>query len=281
MTTLPDAVLGWYASQRRDLPWRDVDDPYAVLVSEIMLQQTQVSRVVPLFEAFVGRWPTVAALASAPLAEVLRAWKGLGYNRRAVALHRAAQAIVERHGGVVPSDLDELRALPGIGDYTARAVLAFAFGRDVAPVDTNVRRVVQRAVTGAGLAPRELQRAADAAVVPGRGRDWSAALMDLGARYCTARPKCPSCPVAQACAWAGRGEDPATPAQLRRPVAFAGSARFHRGRLLDALRTGGVHRADVASAAQLDSADRATDLAAGLVADGLAEWRDDTLQLPA
>ena len=275
-------LLRWYRRHRRELPWRDIDDPYAVLVSEIMLQQTQVSRVVPLDSAFLQRWPTVGDLAAAPLADVVSAWKGLGYNRRAVGLHRAAQAVVRDHGGVMPSALEDLEALPGVGPYTARAVRAFAFGFDDAPVDTNVGRVLSRVVTGAPLRGTALRVGADSAVPPGEGRDWSAALMDLGATICTARrPRCGDCPVVASCRWAQTGgEDPA--AKPQRPVeAFAGSNRYHRGRLLDALRSAPVAAAAVAAAAAVDSPDRARELAAALVADGLAQWDGDHLRLPA
>ena len=287
-TTLADrlaafqhALLRWYAEQRRELPWRDVDDPYAVLVSEIMLQQTQVSRVVPLFAVFLRRWPYVASLAAAPRGEVVAAWQGLGYNRRAVALHRAAQAVVEHHDGVMPRGLAELEALPGIGPYTARAVRAFAYGLDDAPVDTNVGRVLARAVTGAPLKGAELRTVADQAVPSGRGRDWSAALMDLGATVCTARrPRCSDCPVLRSCTWVQHGgEDPAAKAP-RGTQPFVGSNRYHRGRLLDALRSAPVRSADVAVAAAVESHDRAQDVAAALVADGLAQWDGDHLRLP-
>jgi A/G-specific adenine glycosylase len=276
------AVLDWFAGARRDLPWRDVDDGYAVLVSEIMLQQTQVSRVLPLYEAFLKRWPTATALAAASRADVLRAWQGLGYNRRAVALHRAAAVVVSDHGGVVPDDFDALRRLPGVGEYTARAILAFAFDHDVAPVDTNIRRVLCRAVVGAPLRGRELQALADNVMPLGHGRDWSAALMDLGATFCTSRPRCGECPLAPACAWRGRGDDPAAVERSpSSPVPFVGSTRYHRGRLLDALRSGPLERAGVTAAALLDDHGRAQDLAAGLVSDGLAEWHGDELRLPA
>lgn len=283
MTPAQRVVLDWYADEGRCLPWRNVDDAYAVLVSEFMLQQTQVSRVVPLFEAFLTKWPTPASLAAASRADVLRAWQGLGYNRRAVALHRAAQAVVEHHDGAVPGDLDALLSLPGVGPYTARAVLAFAFGRDVAPVDTNIRRVILRSVVGAPLTGRALQMAADDAVPAGRGRDWSAALMDLGSRYCTSRPACTSCPIAVRCAWAqAGGADPAESApRSRSAMPFVGSNRYHRGRLLDALRNGAVARPAIAAAAMLGDADAAQTLAAGLVRDGLAEWDADDLRLPA
>ena len=281
MTAFSQAVLDWYGRHRRDLPWRDVDDGYAVLVSEIMLQQTQVSRVIPKYQAFMACWPTPAALAAATRADVLREWQGLGYNRRAVALHRAAQAIVERHGGKVPDDLAALMALPGIGAYTARAVLAFAFEQDAAPVDTNVARVVARAVVGTGLRGAALQRAADDAVPAGRGRDWSAALMDLGATFCSSRPRCDQCPLATVCAWAvAGGEDPAGgPRSSTAP--FVGSNRFHRGRLLDALREGAVTADALIGAAAAEDQARAHAVADGLVADGLAEWDGGMLRLPA
>ena len=281
MTGLQEAVLAWYATSRRDLPWRDIDDAYAVLVSEIMLQQTQVSRVIAAYHSFLERFPDVGSLAAAPRAQVLQAWKGLGYNRRAVALHRAAQAIVEDHAGVVPADIATLQALPGVGAYTARAVVAFAYGGDVAPVDTNIRRVVTRCVSGTALSGVRLQAAADAALPVGRARDWNAALMDLGAQHCTAQPRCGDCPVRHLCAWAAAGgSDPAAVAQ-RAVQPFAGSQRFHRGRLLDALRAGEVDARDLAAAAQLPDGTGATRVADGLVADGLAEWVGGRLRLPA
>jgi A/G-specific adenine glycosylase len=274
-------LLAWYDGHKRSLPWRDIDDAYAVLVSEIMLQQTQVARVVPAFQSFLARFPTPTALAEAPVSAVVTAWQGLGYNRRAVALHRAAQAIVEHHGGQVPDDLDALLALPGIGAYTARAVLAFGFGRDDAPVDTNVARVLSRAVAGAALRPAQLQALATSMVPADRGRDWSAALMDLGATYCTNRPRCDACPLAAHCAWAtGGGEDPAAPRRSASTQPFAGSNRYHRGRLLDSLRCGPVASAALAAAAQLDDEVRAHAMAQALVDDGLAQWEAGVLQLP-
>ena len=273
-------ILDWYAERARPLGWRRTRDPYAILVSEIMLQQTQVARVEPAWRAFLERFPTVAALAAASLADVLTAWRGLGYNRRAAYLHRCAAALVERHGGVVPDDLAALRALPGVGDYTARAVLAFAFQRRVAPVDTNVARVLARLVAGRPLDRVEAQRLADASV-PEDAATWSHALMDLGARVCTARsPRCPECPVADHCAWRARGgADPAAAGAHRpRPQGpFVGSDRRCRGRLVDALRAGPVARDDLATTIDSDEADR---IAAALVAEGLAEWHGEQLRLP-
>lgn len=275
-------LLAWYATQGRQLGWRETRDPYAILVSEIMLQQTQAARVEPAWRAFLDRFPTVSALADAPLADVLTAWRGLGYNRRAVSLHRCAVAIVERHSAAVPDDLAALRALPGIGEYTARAVLVFAFDRRAAPVDTNIARVLARVVAGRPLSRSQAQRIADELVPVEDPTTWSHALMDLGARVCTARsPECGGCPVVAACAWQGRGADPAAAGAHRpRPQGrFAGSDRFHRGRLVDALRAGPVARAELPTAA-MGSAPMAERIAAALVADGLAEWAGDTLRLP-
>jgi len=279
-----DVLLGWYGAQARDLPWRRTRDPYRILVSEIMLQQTQASRAAVAFTAFTSRFPMVRTLAAASVAEVLTAWRGLGYNRRAVGLHKAARVIVDEHAGVVPRDLAALRALPGVGDYTARAVLAFAYGQDVGPVDTNVARVLSRAVAGRALTRREAQSLADALVPEGQGHAWSSALMDLGARHCTARrPACDSCPVLRSCAWRRNGgEDPAGATAVRaRPTSpFAGSDRYHRGRLVDALREGSVAAADLATAADIENPTRAAALAQRLVADGLAEWHAGSLRLP-
>lgn len=277
-------LLEWFAEAGRDLPWRRTHDPYAILVSELMLQQTQAARVEPVFTAFLRRFPTVAALAAASPAAVVTAWRGLGYNRRAVALHRAARVIVAEHGGEVPEDLAPLRALPGVGEYTARAVLAFAFGRDAAPVDTNVARVLLRAVSGVAAQGRELQELADGAVPHGRGRAWNSALMDLGAGNCVARtPRCAPCPVREVCAWrAAGGPDPfATSASRPRAQGrFAGSDRWHRGRLVDALRGGPIVADRVPPAAGTHDVERAHRLATALVREGLAVWDGDELRLP-
>jgi A/G-specific adenine glycosylase len=271
-------------SARRDLPWRATRDPYAVLVSEVMLQQTQAARVAPAWRAFLDRFTDVQALASAQLADVLTAWRGLGYNRRAVNLHRAARVLVEDHDGVVPDDLDALLALPGVGPYTARAVLAFAFDRDVAPVDTNVARVLARAVAGRPLGRTEVQRLADEAVPSGRGHDWSQALMDLGAGVCTARAaRCTHCPARALCAWrTAGGDDPACTGALRpKPQGrFAGSDRYHRGRLVDALRRGAVDGGGLPAAADLRDPPRLERIVAAVIADGVAEWAGDHLRLP-
>lgn len=288
-----DRLLTWYDATGRDLPWRRTREAYPVLVSELMLQQTQAARVEEAWPAFLGRFPTVAALADAPTADVVAAWRGLGYNRRAVRLQEAACAIVERHGGAVPEDVEALEALPGVGPYTARAVATFAFGQPVGPVDTNVARCLSRAVAGEGLERGRLQSLADELAedsVTRAGEDaarWSHALMDLGARRCTARaPRCGTCPVAEQCAWrrAGHPEpDPAASGALRpRPQArFEGSDRYHRGRLVDALRERELDAGAVGAAAQLDDdPSRLERVVAALVRDGLAEWRGERLALP-
>lgn len=271
------ALLTWGERERRDLPWRRTRDPWAVLVSEVMLQQTQVPRVVPRWRAFLTRFPTVAACAAAPVADVVDEWAGLGYNRRAVALHRCARACVADHGATLPDDLGALVALPGIGPYTARAVLAFAFERDVGVVDTNVGRVLAR-LGGAPLRPAAAQAEADGLVPAGEGWAWNQALFDLGAATCTKRaPTCAECPVRRWCAWGGAGCPEPDPAVGSAGVSsgqspFAGSDRQGRGRLVDALRwRGAVPAAELAAVAGWPGdPGRARTVAAGLVRDGLA-----------
>lgn len=272
-----DALLGWFHERQRDLPWRRTRDPWAVLVSELMLQQTQVARVRPRYEAFLARWPTPAACAAASVGEVVVAWAGLGFNRRAVSLHRCAQAVVAEHGGALPDSLAALQALPGIGPYTARAVLAFAHQREgVGVLDTNAARVHAR-WAGRPLARVEAQRAADDAVPAGRSWAWNQAMLDLGATVCRAgSPRCDDCPVSAWCAWRLAGTPPPDPATGSYAVAggqspFAGSDRQGRGRLLDALRVGPVAAADLAvTVGWPDDSERAARVAASLVADGLA-----------
>jgi A/G-specific adenine glycosylase len=236
-------LLGWWEAERRDLPWRRTRDPWAVLVSELMLQQTQVSRVEPRWHRFLVRFPTPVACATAGAGSVVEEWAGLGYNRRAVSLHRCAVAVVEYHGGRLPDRLDDLLALPGIGPYTARAVLAFAFEHDVAVVDTNVGRILAR-TAGRSLRARGAQDLADSLVPEGEGWAWNQAMLDLGATVCAKRaPACARCPVATTCAWAlaGRPEpDPATGSHAvsRGQSRFEGSFRQGRSRLLDVLRHG-------------------------------------------
>ena len=278
-----DAQRAWAEAARRDLPWRTTRDPWAVLVSELMLQQTQVTRVVPRWHDFLARFADATACADAGVAAVVEAWSGLGYNRRAVALHAAAVRVRDDHDGRVPGSLEALRALPGVGPYTARAVLAFAFERDVAVVDTNVARILARH-EGRRLLPREVQALADAWLPVGDAWAWNQGMLDLGATVCTARgPRCGACPLATTCAWQGRGEDPAVGSagvsggQSR----FAGSDRQGRGRLVEALRAAPVSLDALAAAAGWpDDPERARRVVAGLVADGLAVEHDGVLSLP-
>ena len=287
--SLAALVLDWFPANARDLPWRRPETtPWGVLVSEFMLQQTPVARVEPIWTAWMAQWPTPSALAAAARADVLRAWGKLGYPRRALRLHEAAGVIAAQHGDVVPADLDALEALPGVGSYTARAVAAFGYGRRCPVVDTNVRRVVARAVHGHGDAGPARTAAdladVDALLPPGHrpAAVVSAGLMELGAVICTARaPRCGICPVQAECAWQAAGRpDYAGP---RKPVqGFAGTDRQVRGRLLDVLRgaDGPVERAAL-DATWSDSAqrDRCLD---SLLIDGLAEQLDDgRFALPA
>lgn len=260
-----------------------------MLVSELMLQQTQVSRVVPRYRAFLARFPTPAACAASPVGEVVRAWAGLGYNRRAVHLHAAAVVAVDRFGGDLPATLAELRSLPGVGPYTARAVLAFAFEADVGVVDTNAARILARAVAGVPLAPAEAQALADDVVPAGQGWAWNQAMLDLGATVCISRsPRCGDCPLpdAGACAWSLAGHAGPDPADGSagvggRQSTFAGSDRQGRGRLVDALRIQPLEwEALSAACGWPDDPERAGRVAAGLVADGLAVADGSRLRLP-
>ena len=273
------------ALRLRDLPWRLTRDPWAILVSELMLQQTQVGRVAPRWAAFLERFPTPADCARASGGDVIAWWAGLGYNRRAVALRAAALACVDRHGGCVPSTLPELLALPGVGPYTARAVLAFAFDRDVGVVDVNAARVLARAVAGRRLSGRQAQEVADASLPGGGGWAWNSAVLDLGATWCRrTEPLCRSCPVAGSCAWLRRGgPDPAVGSAGTGggQGPFADSDRQGRGRLVASLVAGPVPAGGVAAACGWpDDADRAASVAAAVVADGLAVWDGAALRLP-
>jgi A/G-specific adenine glycosylase len=274
-------LLEWGAEHRRDLPWRRTRDPWPILVSEVMLQQTQVSRVVPHYERFLAAFPAPAECARARPADVVRMWSGLGYNRRALNLHRAATVVVAEHGGVVPSSDAALRALPGIGGYTSRAVRSFAFGEDVATVDTNAVRVLARCVAGAPLSVRAAMDLGDRLVPAGDSWEFNQTMFDLGATVCTAEPRCGQCPLRRQCAWHRRAaegsvdcSDPWRASPTARPQStFAGSDRQGRGRLLDALRQGGVHASGVARACGWpDDAARAERIAAALVDEGFARW---------
>ncbi|MEY2418405.1 MAG: A/G-specific adenine glycosylase [Actinomycetota bacterium] len=267
------ALIEWAAANGRDLPWRHTRDPWAILVSEVMLQQTQVARVVPVWRAFLDRFPTPRACAAAEQADVVVAWHGMGYNRRAVHLHRCAVAIADDHDGAVPDDLDALLALPGIGPYTARAVLAFAFERRVGVLDVNAMRVHAR------LCGRAVdQRAADAGTPEAAPWAWNQAILDLGATVCTKRsPRCGDCPLMGECSWRGTGPDPAGAGA--RQSRFEGSDRQGRGRLVNALRAGPVSARPSDLAVTMgwpDDPERSLRVAMGVVADGLAKWEDES-----
>jgi A/G-specific adenine glycosylase len=242
-----DAILGWYAERGRPLAFRRTRDPYAILVSEAMAQQTQAARAAEYWERFMERFPTVDALAAATPADVLRAWQGLGYDRRALALWRAARIVVDEHGGQVPSTVAELQALPGVGPYTARAVAALAFGLPVGAVDVNVRRVLGRIVAGDAteLSTLALQSVADASVPVDRAGEWTHAVMDIGATVCRPRaPRCEACPARPWCRlasseqprWAAASGGLARAAVRKPATPFASTNRWLRGRILDRLR---------------------------------------------
>jgi A/G-specific adenine glycosylase len=269
-------ILRWYDENARDLPWREASaSPWSVMVSEFMLQQTPVSRVLPVHAAWLERWPTPAALAAEPSGEAVRAWGRLGYPRRALRLHAAAVAIVERHGGEVPSSYDDLLALPGVGDYTAAAIAAFAHGKRHVVLDTNVRRVFARTLAGVEFPAASVTRAERTLaemVLPddeATAATWSVAVMELGALVCTAaNPRCGDCPVSQLCAWRAAGH-PTYDGPPRKVQAWAGTDRQCRGRLLGVVRDsdGPVHRSRMATAWS-DAVQRERCLAS-LLADGL------------
>ena len=251
MSNLHEPVLRWYDDHARDLPWRGPDaSAWSVMVSEFMLQQTPVARMLPIHEQWLQRWPTPADLTAESTGEAVRAWGRLGYPRRALRLHAAATVIAERHGNEVPSSYDDLRALPGVGDYTAAAIATFAYGRRHVVLDTNVRRVLGRAVRGVefpAATVTKAEREAALAVLPedeATAATWSVAVMELGALVCTAnRPRCGDCPVADLCAWRTAGH-PAYDGPPRKVQTWAGTDRQCRGRLLAVLRDsdGPVHR---------------------------------------
>jgi A/G-specific adenine glycosylase len=229
-SSVEEALLAWYRPRRGAYPWRGSRDPYPILVSEVMLQQTQAARVAPAFERFLSAFPTVEALAAASRAEVIRTWEGLGYNRRAVALSEAARAIVRDHDGSVPSDPVLLGSLSGVGPYTAAAVASLAFGRPVAAVDTNVRRIVSRVHLGIdpdAASPARVRELAEDWTDRRDPGTWNQALMDLGRQVCRPRPRCSACPLADGCRYLASGVSPR--ASGRRQGPFEGSSRQVRG----------------------------------------------------
>ncbi|MDX6246071.1 MAG: A/G-specific adenine glycosylase [Frankiales bacterium] len=280
-------VRRWYGERARDLPWRRPGtSAWAVLVSEFMLQQTPVARVEPVYEAWLRRWPTPAALADEPAGEAVREWGRLGYPRRALRLHAAAVAIDTLHGGAVPSALPDLLALPGVGAYTARAVAAFAHRQRHAVLDTNVRRVLARCLSGRADAPASVTAAEWAlaeSVLPGPAEEaatYSVAIMELGALVCTARaPRCTECPLASRCAWQAAGRPPPD-GPARRPQSYAGTDRQVRGRLLAVLREAeGPVPPEALTAVWADDVQRERSLA-GLLEDGLVERAGGSFSLP-
>ncbi|HWV24881.1 MAG TPA: A/G-specific adenine glycosylase [Thermomicrobiales bacterium] len=284
-------LLDWWHANRRDLPWRHTRDPYRIMVSEIMLQQTQVDRVIPYYHRWFEDFPTIHDLASAPTSEVIRHWKGLGYNRRAVNMQRAAQAVVER-GGEFPETVEELLDLPGIGPYTAGAIACFAFEQDVPFIDTNMRRVLHRLFIGIDVpkptaSDKDVLAFAEAVIPPGSGWDWNQALIEFGAIHCTARkPLCVICPLQRECN-AYPDIQSAIAAQAKAPkgekqIPFEQTNRFFRGRIVDALREHegeGVPVTELGPVLKADYSDAdlpwLLELVHGLERDGLARVAED------
>ncbi|MCZ2109645.1 MAG: A/G-specific adenine glycosylase [Dehalococcoidia bacterium] len=276
-----DALMQWYrANGRHSLPWRLTRDPYAVLVSEVMLQQTQVERVLPYFERWLTTWPGFTSLAAATPAEVIDLWAGLGYNRRALNLHRLARSVVTDHRGELPVDAQQLLALPGVGPYTAAAVCCFARRERMAVVDTNIARVIARALLGVeqvkAVPAKSICEGAEQILPLDDVRDHNLALMDLGAVVCAVRgPSCDRCPIARRCAWRLSGS-PSTPAIRGKTIPFAETARFARGRIVDALRGIEVLETDqLAECLPERHRHRLADYLAALQHDGLIEQHPD------
>jgi A/G-specific adenine glycosylase len=286
--SIAPAVSDWFRANGRDLPWRKPDfTAWGVLVSEFMLQQTPVVRVIPRLEEWLARWPTPADLASVPPGDAVRAWGRLGYPRRALKLHASAVIITEQYGGVVPESVDELLALPGIGDYTARAIAVFAYGHRHPVVDTNIRRVIARAIDGQAMpGPPSIRRdlVAMEAILPeglGESRLANAAIMELGALVCTARsPRCEDCPIRDQCAWRAAGY----PAYLGRtaPVQkkYEGSDRHVRGLILAELRSSEIPITGTELETVWPDAAQRERALTGLLTDGLAVTVDGDYQLP-
>lgn len=296
--TVRQRLLAWYAAHGRALPWRRTRDPYAILVSEMMLQQTQVERVIPHWRAWLEQFPTLGDLARASRADAIRAWQGLGYNLRAIRLHQIATQAVERFGGRLPARLEDLLDLPGIGRYTAGAVACFAFEQPVAMVDTNIRRVLGRVFLGRGaiepgsVGARGIQALAEVVLPPGAAYAWNQALMDLGATICRAQqPLCLVCPLLGVCRFQAAGADlpearPSRPARPARPVVpFEQTDRFLRGRVVDAVRALGpdevLSPTELAARLPMHPPDRLGRVLASLAADGLIAFdADGRVRLP-
>jgi A/G-specific adenine glycosylase len=277
------ALRAWYRPRSERYPWRrDAIDPYAILVSEVMLQQTQAARVAAVFDGFLRRFPNVSSLAAAEPADVIRAWSGLGYHRRAVALHEAARTIVRVHGGEVPGDPEALQHLPGVGPYTASAVASIAFGRPVVAMDVNVRRVASRVVLGREPQERDGPRIAAAARVLLDRRNpaaWNQAMMDLGREVCRPTPRCEACPFEPWCRFRSAG-GPGRPAAAPKQSPFEGSNRQVRGRIVAVLRERPSAGLSGLAAATGFGADRIGSAVTGLVRDGIVERRGRSFRLP-
>ncbi len=275
----------WFEAHGRDLPWRLTREPWPILVSEVMLQQTQVARVIDRWPRFLQRFPTAPATASVPVADVVDEWSGLGYNRRAVSLHRAATEVTRRFGGVLPRSLDDLLTLPGVGPYTARAVAVFAYEQPEAVVDTNVARILAR-VIGRPLTRAEVQDRADSWLGDRDPWVWNQALLDVGAAHCRPEPRCSGCPFSTVCHWHQDGHDDPDPARRSagvsgRQTRFEGSDRQGRGRLVEAMRRGPVAERDLAATMGWpDNPERAERVARSLLSDGLAVHHNRAYRLP-
>ncbi|MEO8538537.1 MAG: A/G-specific adenine glycosylase [bacterium] len=278
-------LMRWYRGQgRHALPWRLTRDPYAILISEVMLQQTQVDRVIPYYQAWLERWPDFTSLAAAPPSEVIRAWRGLGYNRRALNLHRLAVLVSELPDAALPPTLSALMRLPGVGPYTASAIECFARDETLVVADTNIARVVSRVLLGAPnqreVPPRTLAQALESLLPTTYGRDHNLALMDLGALVCSARaPRCDGCPIRDDCRWRLEGYVASETSRTPLPK-FETTARFARGRIIDALRESPMTAEELRRMLPSDHRPLIADYLAGLAREGLVQETNGIWTLP-
>ena len=281
--TIQQTILDWYAQHKRDLPWRSTTDPYHIVVSEFMLQQTQVPRVIPKYHEFLKRFPTIQSLAQASPANVIDAWAGLGYNRRALYLHKFAQAIIKQHNGQIPSDREALLELPGIGPYTSQAIRCFAFKKHAAVVDINIKRIYSRLFFRGAGTEQELQNIARELIPQSHGVEWNNALMDFGSLLCTDNPKCNICPLTVTCTAYKSG----TPERYVKPKTqskFIGSNRFYRSLIIKELRKSENFTCSAAAIQKLKPKNKTNEwfekIIASLEKDGMITRDVKTVSLP-
>ena len=280
---IQQTILEWYSTNKRNLPWRTTNNPYSIVVSEIMLQQTQVDRVIPKYNHFLKKFPTIEALAQASSAAIINEWAGLGYNRRALYLHKFAQAVVNQHKGIIPSSREQLLELPGIGPYTSQAIRCFGFHKDVPVVDINIKRVYSRIFFRGEGSENELQNIARELIPNNNGVVWNNALMDFGATMCMDKPKCGKCPLTQQCS-AYKSGNPEKYLKPKKQSTFLGSNRYYRSLIIKELRNNKHFKSSIKRIRQLMPQDKTEEwfekIIQSLERDGLVIRKKDNVSLP-